>query len=156
MPDGKKRPPVLIKIAPDLEDYQIKEIAAVAMSTLVDGIIISNTTITRPNLTSLLDASGGLSGKPLFDMSTQVLRDMYINTSGKIPLIGVGGIFSGKDALKKIESGASLVQLYTAMAVEGPGKITEIKEELAALLKENGYKNVTEAVGRGISKDEIA
>ena len=90
---------------------------------------------------------GGLSGKPLFEMSTQVLRDMYKITEGKIPLVGVGGIANGEDALAKIKAGASLVQLYSAMIYRGPGIATAIAEELAILLKREEYANVSEAVG---------
>jgi len=141
--------PVLIKIAPDLTDLQKSQIAAVATYTAVDGIIVSNTTISRsPELISgHKDEIGGLSGKPLFDSSTKLLQEMYELTSGRITLIGVGGISSGEDALKKIKAGASLLQLYTVLAVKGPVSIEQIKEELTLLLKREGFNNVSEAIG---------
>lgn len=90
---------------------------------------------------------GGLSGKPLFKLSTEVLRDMYQLTRGKIPLIGCGGISSGEDAYMKIRSGATLVQLYTAFAYEGPAVVPRLKEELVACLERDGFKSIQEAVG---------
>ncbi|XP_058090269.1 dihydroorotate dehydrogenase (quinone), mitochondrial isoform X2 [Magnolia sinica] len=133
-------PPLLVKIAPDLSKQDLEDIAA----------IISNTTISRPDPASrnpLANESGGLSGKPLFGLSTNVLRDMYVLTRGKIPLIGCGGVSSGEDAYKKIRAGATLVQLYTAFAYGGPALIPRIKAELAECLERDGYKSIQEAVG---------
>ncbi|RYQ85616.1 hypothetical protein Ahy_B10g105184 isoform A [Arachis hypogaea] len=118
-------PPLLVKIAPDLSKDDLEDIAA----------IISNTTISRPDTVSsnpLASEAGGLSGKPLLDLSTNILKQMYILTQGKIPLIGCGGISSGEDAYKKIRSGATLVQLYTAFAYGGPALIPQMK--VAALV----------------------
>ncbi|KAE8778330.1 Dihydroorotate dehydrogenase (quinone), mitochondrial [Hordeum vulgare] len=143
-------PPLLVKIAPDLSKQDLEDIAAVALSSKLDGLIISNTTISRPSPADahpLAQEAGGLSGKPLFDLSTQVLRDMYIRTSGKVTLIGCGGVTSGEDAYKKIRSGATLVQLYTALAYGGPALIPRIKAELAECLERDGFKSVQEAVG---------
>uniref|UniRef100_A0A6B2L6X6 Dihydroorotate dehydrogenase (quinone), mitochondrial n=1 Tax=Arcella intermedia TaxID=1963864 RepID=A0A6B2L6X6_9EUKA len=152
MINNKQKPPLLIKIAPDVSERDLKDIAQVALACSVDGIIISNTTISRENLQSAhKNEIGGLSGAPLFLQSTSVLKSMYELTNGQIPLIGSGGIFSGADALEKIESGASLVELYTSMALEGPSKVPQVKQELAALLKEKGYKSVSEAVGKNTS-----
>nr|XP_016479219.1 PREDICTED: dihydroorotate dehydrogenase (quinone), mitochondrial-like isoform X2 [Nicotiana tabacum] len=112
--------------------------------------IISNTTVQRPDSISqnpVAQETGGLSGKPLFDMSTNILKEMYILTKGRIPLIGTGGISSGEDAYKKIRAGATLVQLYTAFAYGGPALIPDIKDELARCLEKDGYKSVNEAVG---------
>ncbi|MED6207908.1 hypothetical protein PIB30_040002 [Stylosanthes scabra] len=123
-------PPLLVKIAPDLSKDDLEDIAAVAVALNLDGLIISNTTISRPDAVSsnpLASESGGLSGKPLFDLSTKILKEMYILTRGKIPLIGCGGISSGEDAYKKIRAGATLVQLYTAFAYGGPALIPQIK-----------------------------
>eukprot|EP01126_Amoeba_proteus_P002250 TRINITY_DN10706_c0_g1_i1.p2 TRINITY_DN10706_c0_g1~~TRINITY_DN10706_c0_g1_i1.p2 ORF type:complete len:124 (-),score=35.29 TRINITY_DN10706_c0_g1_i1:139-510(-) len=115
---------------------------------MIDGIIVSNTTVSRENLINKhANETGGLSGKPLTNMSTALLKDMYVLTKGTIPLVGVGGIFTGQDALDKIEAGASLVQIYTSLALEGPGKVVQIKRELTHLLKEKGYSSVQDAVG---------
>jgi len=143
-------PPLLVKIAPDLSKQDLSDIAAVAMTLRLDGLVISNTTTSRPDAVLGLvhaDETGGLSGKPLFKMSTDVLRDMYQLTRGKIPLIGCGGIASGEDAYLKIRAGATLVQLYTAFAYEGPSMLPRIKAELAACLERDGFKSVQDAVG---------
>ncbi|KAL3641925.1 hypothetical protein CASFOL_012740 [Castilleja foliolosa] len=143
-------PPLLVKIAPDLSKQDLEDIAAVALALRVDGLIISNTTIQRPNSVSqnpVSQETGGLSGQPLFNLSTNILKDMYILTKGRIPLIGCGGISSGEDAYKKIRAGATLVQLYTAFAYGGPALIPKIKVELAECLKRDGYKSIYEAVG---------
>lgn len=143
-------PPLLVKIAPDLSKQDLEDIAAVALALRLDGLIISNTTISRPDPVSshpLAKEAGGLSGKPIFDLSTTVLREMYILTRGKIPLVGCGGISSGEDAYRKIRAGATLVQLYTAFAYGGPALIPQMKAELADCLKRDGFKSVQEAVG---------
>lgn len=143
-------PPLLVKIAPDLSKQDLEDIAAVALALHVDGLIISNTTVSRPEAVSMNPVSqeaGGLSGKPLFNLSTNVLKDMYLLTRGRIPLIGCGGISSGEDAYKKIRAGASLVQLYTALAYGGPALIPQIKAELAECLERDGFKSIQEAVG---------
>lgn len=141
--------PILVKVAPDLTDADILNISDVALETKVDGLIISNTTVDRPE--SLKGASrdekGGLSGAPLFEPSTRVLSDFYGATYGKVPLIGVGGISSGADAYAKIRAGASLVQLYTAFAYEGPGLVQRIAKDLARLLKQDGFESIADAVG---------
>ncbi len=142
-------PPLLLKIAPDLTEEDKADIAAVCLDLGVSGIIATNTTIARPD--SLKGAArgeaGGLSGKPLFEASTAVLRDLYRLTEGKLPLIGVGGVTSGADAYRKIRAGASLVQLYTALIYRGPGLVPRIKTELARLLREDGFDSVSAAVG---------
>ncbi|KAG6542817.1 hypothetical protein Mapa_015721 [Marchantia paleacea] len=143
-------PPLLVKIAPDLSKEDLADIAAVVLTLRVDGLVISNTTVSRPEEVSNHihgKETGGLSGKPLLTMSTNVLRDMFQLTRGKVPLIGVGGVSSGEDAYLKIRAGASLVQLYSAFAYEGPAFIPRIKAELAACLEADGYKSVSEAVG---------
>lgn len=143
-------PPLLVKIAPDLSKQDLEDIAVVAVALRVDGLIISNTTVQRPDSISqnpVAQEAGGLSGKPLFDMSTNILKEMYVLTKGRIPLIGTGGISSGEDAYKKIRAGATLVQLYTAFAYGGPALIPDIKDELARCLEKDGYKSVNEAVG---------
>ncbi|XP_057549419.1 dihydroorotate dehydrogenase (quinone), mitochondrial-like [Amaranthus tricolor] len=143
-------PPLLVKIAPDLSKQDLEDIAAVSLALQVDGLIISNTTISRPDSISQNSQSqevGGLSGKPLFDLSTSALKEMYILTKGKIPLIGCGGVSSGEDAYKKIRTGATLVQLYTAFGYGGPALIPQIKAELAECLERDGFKSIHEAVG---------
>ena len=141
--------PLFLKIAPDLTDEDARDIADVALARAVDGLIVSNTTIARPDtLTSPhRGQAGGLSGRPLFKASTRVLADMYRLTDGRLPIVGVGGVSSGGDAYAKIRAGASLVQLYTALVYEGPGLVGRIKRELASLLKRDGFASVAAAVG---------
>ena len=146
----KRKPPLLVKIAPDLNDEDLDDIAALALETAIDGLIISNTTIARPETLKHQDVAkemGGLSGKPLFEMSTAVLSGMYQRLDGKLPLIGVGGVASGRDAYKKIRAGASLVQLYSALVYHGPSLIPSIKRELSACLAADGFDNIAHAVG---------
>lgn len=149
MEEGLPRIPILVKIAPDLTDDDVSDIAAVALSSDVDGLIVSNTTIERPaSLTSRDKAeAGGLSGKPLLKPSTDMLRRVYAATNGKVPLVGVGGIGSGADAYAKIRAGASLVQLYSALVYDGPGLVERIKRDLSRRLRKDGYESVSEAVG---------
>ena len=141
--------PILLKIAPDLSDEDKKDIAAVALEVGIDGLIISNTTIARPN--SLKnphkDEAGGLSGAPLMTSSTKTLSDIYRLTDGKIPLVGVGGIASGADAYAKIRAGASLVQFYSMLVYGGTGLVAKIKRELADCIKSDGFSSVDQAVG---------
>ncbi|KAL0746860.1 hypothetical protein Bca101_028862 [Brassica carinata] len=143
-------PPLLVKIAPDLSRGELEDIAAVALALKLDGLIISNTTVSRPDPVSnnpVATETGGLSGKPLFNLSTSMLREMYTLTRGKIPLIGCGGVSSGEDAYKKIRAGATLVQLYTGFAYGGPALIPQIKEELVSCLERDGFKSIQEAIG---------
>ncbi|KAL9340596.1 hypothetical protein Peur_066815 [Populus x canadensis] len=131
-------PPLLVKIAPDLSKEDLEDIAAVCFScTPLGWLIISNTTISRPDFAKkypVAEETGGLSGKPLLNLSTNILKEMYILTRGKIPLIGCGGVFSGEDAYKKIRAGATLVQLYTGFAYGGPALIPRIKPKPLAKL----------------------
>ncbi len=155
--DGQRRPPLMLKIAPDLEPEDLRDIADVIMGegldvadgeTGVDALIVTNTTWSREGLINWQkNEQGGMSGKPLFDASTRVLSDMYKLTKGKIPLVGVGGIETGKDAYLKIRAGASLVQLYSAMVYEGPALGARVANELAACLKADGFTSVADAVG---------
>ncbi len=142
-------PPLLLKIAPDLGDQDIGDIAALALSGAVDGLIVSNTTIVRAaGLQSRWKGeAGGLSGQPLMAPSTALLGEIYRRTRGKVPLIGTGGIASGADAYAKIRAGASLVQLYTALVYRGPGLIRRIKDDLAEALRRDGFARMEEAVG---------
>ena len=147
---GTAKTPVLVKIAPDLTDAALRDIASVVKSEKVDGVSVSNTTIARPDAIKAHahgDEAGGLSGKPLMEPSTKVLHDLYKLTGGKITLVGCGGIASGEDAYAKIRAGASLVQLYTAFAFEGPPLIPRIKRELEECLARDGFKSVQDAIG---------
>ena len=131
----RKRVPILVKIAPDLTDAELDAMAAVFLEQRVDGLICTNTTVDRETVAHLPHGSetGGLSGKPLFAKSTQVLAEMSKRLSGRMPLIGVGGILSGGDAAAKIEAGASLVQFYSGMVYRGPALIAESVAAIAAL-----------------------
>ncbi|KAK3744480.1 hypothetical protein QZH41_012893 [Actinostola sp. cb2023] len=146
-----ERPPVMVKIAPDLTPKDKEDIAAVITRShaQIDGIIISNTTVLRPSTLKSKNSkeTGGLSGEPLTKMSTEVIKDMYKLTNGTLPIIGVGGISTGQDAYDKIKAGASLVQLYTALVYHGPPIIKQIKRELTELLRKDGFNSVSEAVG---------
>ncbi|XP_035782215.1 dihydroorotate dehydrogenase (quinone), mitochondrial-like [Anopheles albimanus] len=150
------RRPVLLKLAPDLSDEDLKEIVDVVQmkACAVDGLIVSNTTIDRPPSLKSVNAGqlGGLSGPPLKQRSTLMIAKVYKLTGGKIPIIGVGGIFTGEDAFEKIEAGASAVQLYTSFIFHGPPVVNKIKRELDRLLEQNGYANVQEAVGKGVDR----
>ncbi|HKD29834.1 MAG TPA: dihydroorotate dehydrogenase (quinone), partial [Xanthobacteraceae bacterium] len=143
------RPPVLVKVGPDLDEAGVRDIAQVALATTVDGLIVGNTTIARPATLKSRDriAPGGLSGKPLFAPSTACLAAMYRFTEGRIPIIGCGGITSGADAYAKIRAGASLVQLYSALVFHGPGLVGRVKRELEELLRRDGFSSVAGAVG---------
>lgn len=132
----ENRKPILLKIAPDLNERQSDDIVDIVSETGIDGIIATNTTISRGNLITATDivetaGAGGLSGKPLKDKSTEVIRYLTQKSSGKIPIIGVGGIHAPEDALEKINAGASLVQLYTGFIYEGPGLIKKINRKLS-------------------------
>jgi dihydroorotate dehydrogenase len=141
--------PLLLKIAPELSPTDRADLAQAALTTGIDGLVIANTTVTRPASLESADAPepGGLSGKPLFAPSTALLAEMYRLTDGKLPIIGVGGIASGEDAYEKIRAGASLVQLYTALVYRGPGLVLRIKRELATLLARDGFASLAAAVG---------
>jgi dihydroorotate dehydrogenase len=141
--------PLVVKIAPDASDDDLDDIVAVCRELRMDGIIVGNTTLSRPP--SLLSArrgeTGGLSGAPLTALSTDVLRRTAQRVERQFPLVGCGGVGSGADAYAKIRAGATLVQLYSAMVYEGPPLIRRIKDELAALLARDGFATVAEAVG---------
>ena len=143
-----RRVPIFVKIAPDLDDAEIADIARVAMDTGLDGIVATNTTLSRDGLTSAHGGEpGGLSGVPLMARSTDVLRRLYTETGGRMPLIGVGGVASGADAYAKIRAGASLVQLYTALVYGGISLVGRILEDLASELARDGHDSVAAAVG---------
>jgi dihydroorotate dehydrogenase len=146
--EAGRRVPLLVKIAPDLTLEERQDIAQVALDTGIDGLIVSNTTVARPDLVSRhAQEAGGLSGRPLLAPSTALLADMYRLSGGRLPLIGVGGIASAADAYAKIRAGASLVQLYTALVFSGPDLVGQIKSGLAGLLQRDGFGSIAEAVG---------
>jgi len=142
--------PVFLKIDPDISKNQLGDIADIVLSSTIDGVIISNTSIHRSNelISKHANEKGGISGLPIKDTSNKLLKDFYILTNGKIPLIGVGGISNGKDAYERILNGASLIQLYTSLIYKGPSIVNKIKEELVYLLKRDNYKSLEQAVGK--------
>jgi len=146
---GNARKPLLLKIAPDIDEQAMDDIAAVVVSSGIEGLIVSNTTVARsaslrsPNA----NETGGLSGKPLFARSTDVLKAMRLRVGARVVLVGAGGVSSGADAYAKIRAGASLVQLYTALAYEGPGLVARIKRELLECLMRDGFAQIGGAVG---------
>ena len=140
--------PIFLKVAPDLEPADIDGIARLAIDRKLGGLIVSNTTITRPALRSAAAGeAGGLSGAPLRDLALARLRDFYRATGGAIPLVGVGGIGSAEDAWARFRAGASLVQLYTAMIYEGPGIARRITAGIEQLMRRDGFSTIAEAVG---------
>jgi dihydroorotate dehydrogenase len=145
----KATPPLLVKLAPDLDEAGLADAAEVAFATGLDGLIMGNTTISRPD--SLRDPqrseTGGLSGRPLRDLAAAKLAALSRLTHGRIPLVAAGGIASGAEAYARIRAGASLVQLYSALVYGGPGLPRRIKRDLAALLRRDGFTSVGEAVG---------
>lgn len=148
-----RQKPLLVKIAPDLDTEARRAIADTVMSRNVAGLVVSNTTISRPDALSptLRHEKGGLSGALLRDMATSAIAEMYRLTEGRLPIIGVGGIASADDAYDKIAAGASLVQLYTALVFEGPCVVNRILEGLADRLHREGAKSVADIVGSGLS-----
>jgi dihydroorotate dehydrogenase len=144
-----RKPPLLVKLAPDLADDDVPAIVRVIQSHGADGIIVSNTSLSRAGLrdAGFAKEAGGLSGRPLFVRTTRMLARVYRLTEGKVPLIGAGGIDSGESALLKIEAGASLVQLYTGLVFEGPSLIARIKQALMAALDKRGATSLAPLIG---------
>jgi len=142
--------PIFIKISPDLNDEQLRDIALMALANNVNGLIISNSTIKRPKtlISSYRNEVGGLSGNPIFLDSTIILKKMYSLTNGQIPLIGVGGISNGYECYEKIKAGASLVQLYSALVFDGPKLINNTIKELNQLVLTDGFNNISEVIGK--------
>lgn len=141
--------PLLLKVAPDLEPQAREDIAEAVLAHGIDGVIVSNTTISRPSTLKSAHCAeqGGLSGKPLFELSNDNLRQFYRLLGTKVPLVGVGGISSAQDAYQKIRAGASLVQLYTALVYQGFGVVRRICDGLPSLLAKDGFSHVKQAVG---------
>lgn len=145
---GRLDVPLFIKVAPDQGEDDWATISRACIDGGVDGLIVSNTTVSRPALASRhAGETGGLSGAPLKPLALAALKRFRAETGGALPLIAVGGIASGQDAYDRIRAGASAVQLYSALVYEGPGLVTRIKAELAALLRRDGFASVAAAVG---------
>ena len=142
--------PVLVKIAPDMTHDEAIELAAIAVAENIDGLIISNTTVSRDGVSGskYADEAGGVSGAPLFHMATDMLSAVYQAHGDRLTLIGVGGVSSADQAYAKICAGASLVQLYSGLVYEGPGLVARMKRDLAALLRADGFSNIQQAIGR--------
>jgi dihydroorotate dehydrogenase len=147
------RKPLLVKIAPDLTPADLDDISAVCLANGVDGIIATNTTIDRPR--SLRDAAkteaGGLSGAPLRDRATDIVRYLYSHTEGKLPIVGVGGVFNAADAFEKLAAGASLVQVYTGFIYEGPLLARQLNRDLVRLMQRHGFESIGQVVGSGVT-----
>ncbi len=141
--------PILLKVAPDLDDAEIEAIAETVLAFGIDGIIAGNTTLSRPDTLRSVARSeaGGLSGAPLMALSTQILSRFHAAAAGRVALVGAGGIASGADAYAKIRAGASAVQLYSAMVFEGPGLVTRVRRDLALRLRADGFSSLAQAVG---------
>jgi dihydroorotate dehydrogenase len=140
--------PLFLKIAPDLGDEAVDAVVDVVRSCGVDGLVCTNTTITRPFDHPLAKETGGLSGQPVAQRSTEIVRRVFKRTGGALPIIGVGGIFTGADAWEKIQAGASLVQLYTGFIYGGPGVVREVLDDLEQRLTDAGLSSLQQAVGR--------
>jgi dihydroorotate dehydrogenase len=143
-------PPLLVKLAPDLGDEQLTDVADCLLEAGVDGVILGNTTLDRPDYlpARFYEQQGGLSGRPLTDKSTGIIRRFYKHTGGKLPIIGAGGISSADDAYAKIRAGASLVQLYTALVFQGPELVGDILGGLGRLLDRDGFTHISQAIGK--------
>ena len=150
--DNKTNIPLLLKVSPDIRDNDVSEIAGIAMKNDISAIILTNTT--NGNKDKLVSENkkekGGLSGRPLQQLSTNLIKKFYKQLNDKIPIIGVGGVDSGKSAYQKIVAGASLIQLYTGFVYKGPSTAKDIKKELIQILKTEGIKNIKDAVGKGV------
>jgi dihydroorotate dehydrogenase len=149
---GPAPAPILVKVAPDLSFEALDEILELAAPRQLAGIVATNTTITRPSasdetLRHVYEQPGGLSGRPLRQRSTEVIRHLYSQTKGTLPIIGVGGIFDANDAWEKITAGASLLQIYTSLIYKGPSVIREIVTGLQSRLQQNGFAKLSDAVG---------
>lgn len=155
---GARKPPLLLKVAPDLDADQRGAIAELVLHYKIDGLIVSNTTISRPPelKASLKEQAGGLSGRLVRDLSTGVLHDFYARLQGVVPIVGAGGVATAEDAYAKIRAGAALVQMYTGLIYEGPAAIPRILEGLAFLLKRDGYADISEAVGAAHTSGKTA
>ena len=150
--ENKINIPLLLKISPDIKDNQISEIADTAIINDISGIILTNTTNSNKDklISDFKKEEGGLSGEPLQQISTNMIKKFYKQLNGKIPIIGVGGVNSGKSAYEKIIAGASLLQLYTGLVYKGPSIVKNIKKELIQILKAEGLNNIKDAIGKNL------
>ncbi|HIF61560.1 MAG TPA: quinone-dependent dihydroorotate dehydrogenase [Candidatus Pelagibacter sp.] len=150
--ENKTKIPLLLKVSPDIEDSYISEISDIAIKNDISAIILTNTSNSnRDNLISeMKKEKGGLSGEPLQQISTNMIKKFYKQLKGKIPIIGVGGVSSGKSAYEKIIAGASLLQLYTGFVYKGPMIVKNIKKELIQILKAEGVSSIEEVIGKGL------
>jgi len=150
--ENKINIPLLLKISPDIKDNQISEIADTAIINDISGIILTNTTNSNKDklISDFKKEEGGLSGEPLQQISTNMIKKFYKQLNGKIPIIGVGGVNSGKSAYEKIIAGASLLQLYTGLVYKGPSIVKDIKNELIQILKVEGLNNIKDAIGKNL------
>ena len=150
--ENKINIPLLLKISPDIKDNQISEIAVSAIKNDISGIILTNTTNSNKDklISDFKKEEGGLSGEPLQQISTNMIKKFYKQLNGKIPIIGVGGVNSGKSAYEKIIAGASLLQLYTGLVYKGPSIVKNIKKELIQILKVEGLNNIKDAIGKNL------
>jgi dihydroorotate dehydrogenase len=152
-PTTRPPPPLFVKLSPDLKKQQLLAVAATLMELKkqgkLDGIIVSNTTTERPHglRSEHKSVPGGLSGRPLAHKSTECIRVLYEATQGELPIIGVGGVFSAQDVMDKLKAGASVVQLYTGLVIQGPGLVSKIRHDLAVLMKQNGFRSIDEVIG---------
>ncbi len=149
----QRQVPMLLKIAPDLQPDEMRPIAECCLESAIDGVIISNTTVSRPVLHSNhAKETGGLSGAPLFDLSTRQLARFFLLTEGKVPLVGVGGISNAEHAWSKICAGASLLQLYSALVFQGPELVQEILSGLSRKLAEKNFATLSDAIGNSAER----
>ena len=146
---GARPRPLLVKVAPDLAPKALEELVEVARSQRLDGIIATNTTTSRVGLKKDVQQEGGLSGAPLRERSTKIIRDIHALTDGRIPIVGVGGVFSAQDAWDKLLAGASLIQLYTGFIYGGPATASRINEGLVELMEQNEVEHLADIVGTG-------
>jgi dihydroorotate dehydrogenase len=144
---GARRPPMLLKVAPDLDDATLGAICDTALALRLHGMVVCNTTLKRGEVGVTSTEEGGLSGHPLRDLARDRIASVYRRTAGRLPIVGVGGIMNADDALGHIKAGASLVELYTGLIYGGPGLIAAMKRELATLLRREGFRSISEAVG---------
>jgi dihydroorotate dehydrogenase len=145
-----RRPPILIKVAPDLDASTLDAICDTAMELHLDGIVVCNTTLKREAVGVTSNLEGGLSGQPLRDNARDLIASVYRRTQRQLPIIGVGGVMNAGDALGHIKAGASLVEIYTGLIYEGPGLIASIKSELVNLLKRDGFRSISDAIGSDV------
>lgn len=139
--------PLLVKIAPDLSEAEIEAIADISRRIGISGIIATNTTVERKNLRTKIDETGGLSGKPLRKKSSEIVAKIYRYSNGKLPIIGVGGIFTAEDAFEKIAAGACLIQSYTGFVYQGFSFARDVNKGLSEILEQKGFKHLNEAIG---------